>query len=164
MFRSIIDPAFARAGAASMAADTDPGFSHSDVTAGMASTGITEPRFAVGDVVRLKSGGIAMTVYSTHDDIRCAWFDDRHQLQDRFFPADVLRREDEAKPDALAVKEDKAFEVGRNTGLNLAVVVAESAIRSLPVFAQLPCDRPYVDRGDAIEHVVAAILAQRRPE
>jgi uncharacterized protein YodC (DUF2158 family) len=46
-------------------------------------------RFAVGDLVRLKSGGSNMTVQSVDEQVLCAWFDG-NKLEKETFPSAML--------------------------------------------------------------------------
>lgn len=52
--------------------------------------------FTTGDTVWLKSGGPKMTINELleGDEYRCQWFDDKKQLQGRFFKAIALTTED----------------------------------------------------------------------
>lgn len=49
-------------------------------------------KLKIGDTVALKSGSDAMTIESVRKDGRlmCVWFDHRHKLCRRAFPAAVL--------------------------------------------------------------------------
>lgn len=55
--------------------------------------------FQVGDVVRLKSGGPAMTVENTGKDgvgkpyVRCTWFNDATKASESFAPAALEKSE-----------------------------------------------------------------------
>jgi uncharacterized protein YodC (DUF2158 family) len=54
-------------------------------------------QFAVGDVVKLKSGGPQMTVESldNHDQISCIWFNDNKKHKDSFHK-DLLLKVDQS--------------------------------------------------------------------
>jgi len=61
---------------------------------------MAEPRFKVGDTVRLKSGGPVMTVVEVddeEDEIHCQWFADSENKRD-CFPTDSLKPYEEPKP------------------------------------------------------------------
>src|SRR3990167_2955462 len=49
--------------------------------------------FAIGDIVRLKSGGPAMTVDDVRADgvLNVVWFDERQVCRDAFLPSEVVR-------------------------------------------------------------------------
>ena len=61
--------------------------------------------FAIGDVVKLTSGGLRMTVIAAHDDlVTCIWFtvggkDGTNDMRERVLPAEAL---------CLWVMEDRA--------------------------------------------------------
>jgi uncharacterized protein YodC (DUF2158 family) len=42
--------------------------------------------FKVGDVVRLKSGGVDLTIENVSDAIECVWSDDKKIFRDKFKP------------------------------------------------------------------------------
>ncbi|MBL8023385.1 MAG: DUF2158 domain-containing protein [Elusimicrobia bacterium] len=54
------------------------------------------PRFHVGDVVRLKSGGMPMTVEgysdSNHHQAKVVWFDSAGKPQRETYPEDTLEK------------------------------------------------------------------------
>jgi len=51
------------------------------------------PRFAPGELVRLRSGGPMMTVSAIKgDQVECVWTDDSGQPDDATFPTDVLQK------------------------------------------------------------------------
>lgn len=47
-------------------------------------------KFKIGDVVQLKSGGLAMTVSKIQGIITCAWFDKDYYLREANFNQDAL--------------------------------------------------------------------------
>lgn len=62
---------------------------------------MTESKFKIGDLVKLKSGGMTMTIHNDHkwDTIKgindyslvsCTWFDDKNKLNKHWFRVDVL--------------------------------------------------------------------------
>lgn len=60
---------------------------------------MTEPRFKIGDVVALKSGGPKMTVFIVHPNqtslssdtlVDTCWFDDRELKRDSFSEPELL--------------------------------------------------------------------------
>lgn len=51
------------------------------------------PQFERGDLVRLRSGGLAMTVSAVKgNQVECVWTDDIGQTDDASFPAVVLQK------------------------------------------------------------------------
>ena len=54
---------------------------------------MTEPKFTVGDVVRLKSGGPLMTVQQATyaDNIMCTWFGENNRRMSEGFHPRTLR-------------------------------------------------------------------------
>jgi uncharacterized protein YodC (DUF2158 family) len=55
--------------------------------------------YKIGDVVRLKSGGPAMTITMVGDNygtptVWCQWFDHKHTLQNGDFPPDAVEKDD----------------------------------------------------------------------
>jgi uncharacterized protein YodC (DUF2158 family) len=54
------------------------------------------PSFQVGDIVRLRSGGISMTVEEVVDvhEVKCIWFDEKGQLQRMAFVIATLQIDD----------------------------------------------------------------------
>jgi uncharacterized protein YodC (DUF2158 family) len=56
-------------------------------------------KFKVGDIVRLKSGGPAMTVQgeATNGDVSCVWFAHAEALRSNTFPPLTLERQERAE-------------------------------------------------------------------
>ena len=54
------------------------------------------PSFQVGDIVRLRSGGIPMTVEEIVDthQVKCVWFDEKSRLQRMAFVIATLEIDD----------------------------------------------------------------------
>jgi len=54
------------------------------------------PSFQVGDIVKLRSGGIPMTVEEVVDghSVKCIWFDDKGDLQRMSFVIATLEIDD----------------------------------------------------------------------
>lgn len=53
-----------------------------------------QPKFAIGDVVILKSGGPPMTVEGVGADVSTCWFGDTGQIERAKFSAAALERGD----------------------------------------------------------------------
>jgi uncharacterized protein YodC (DUF2158 family) len=78
-------------------------------------TQITE----IGEVVRLKKGGLAMTVTAINDDgarVVCTWFDDDNELQEETFCAESLALQGLQGPKRKGSKRDARKDNRRTQG------------------------------------------------